>query len=191
MILSIEPFSKPPPPSPVESPTACSLIHRALNSHLFLWARVDTVAHAPSRSMAKDAVDVLRHVVLMQLQPRSPSGAKDCSKPWAPPQRALQQRFQVLRSSLPGKLVGVRARFRLMVCVWASIGRVWTRHLAPAAPASRPSLPTQFLDCACHSDSALQFLSLPFALDGVRVGLPLQGSGLCRLFRLSLGRSVR
>ena len=59
----------------------------------------------------------------------------------------------------------------------ASIGLVWTRHLAPAAPASRPSLPSQFLDCACHSDSAMQFLSLPSALNGVRVGLPLQGSG--------------
>ena len=35
----------------------------------------------------------------------------------------------------------------------ASIGQVWTHHLAPAAPASRPSLPTQFHDCACHSDS--------------------------------------
>ena len=45
----------------------------------------------------------------------------------------------------------------------ASIGQVWTRHLAPAAPASRPSLPTQFLDCACHADSALQFVSLPSA----------------------------
>ena len=61
--------------------------------------------------------------------------------------------------------------------VQASIGQVWTRHLAPAAPASRPSLPTQFLDCACHSDSAMQFLSLSSALNGARVGLPLQGSG--------------
>ena len=69
----------------------------------------------------------------------------------------------------------------------ASIGQVCTRHLAPAAPASRPSLPTQFHDCACHSDSALQFYSLPSALNGVRVGLPLQGSGLCRLFGLSFG----
>ena len=41
---------------------------------------------------------------------------------------------------------------------WASIGQVWTRHLAPAAPASRPSLPTQFHDCSCHADSALQFV---------------------------------
>ena len=41
---------------------------------------------------------------------------------------------------------------------------------------------TQFLDCACHSDSALQFLSLPSALNGVRVGLLLQGYGLCRLW---------
>ena len=73
----------------------------------------------------------------------------------------------------------------------ASKGQVWTRHLAPAAPASRPSLPTQFHDCACHSDSAMQFLSLPSALNGVRVGLLPQGSGLCRLFGLSLGRSVR
>ena len=40
----------------------------------------------------------------------------------------------------------------------ASIGQVWTRHLAPAAPASRPSLPTQFHDCSCHADSALQFV---------------------------------
>ena len=39
----------------------------------------------------------------------------------------------------------------------ASIGQVWTRHLAPAAPASRPSLPTQFHDCSCHADSVLQF----------------------------------
>ena len=54
----------------------------------------------------------------------------------------------------------------------ASIGQVWTRHLAPAAPASRPSSPSQFLDCACHSDSALQFLSLPSALNGVGGGLP-------------------
>ena len=37
----------------------------------------------------------------------------------------------------------------------------------------------------------MQFLSLPSALNGVRVGLPLQGSGLCRLCGLSLGRSVR
>jgi hypothetical protein len=44
----------------------------------------------------------------------------------------------------------------------SSIGQVWTRHLAPATPASRPSLPTQFHDCACHADSALQFLSLPW-----------------------------
>ena len=72
-----------------------------------------------------------------------------------------------------------------------SIGQVWTRHLAPAAPASQPSLPTQFHDCACHADSALQFLSLPSALNGVRVGLHLQGSGLCRLFGLSSGRSVK
>ena len=42
--------------------------------------------------------------------------------------------------------------------VGASIGQVWTRHLAPAAPASRPSLPTQFHDCSCHADSALQFV---------------------------------
>ena len=41
---------------------------------------------------------------------------------------------------------------------WASIGHVWTRHLAPAAPASRPSSPSQFHDCPCHADSALQFL---------------------------------
>ena len=39
----------------------------------------------------------------------------------------------------------------------ASIGQVWTRHLAPAAPASQPSLPTQFHDCSCHADSVLQF----------------------------------
>ena len=71
------------------------------------------------------------------------------------------------------------------------MGQVWTRHLAPAAPASRPSLPTQCHDCACHADSALQFLSLPSALNGVRVGLHLQGSGLCRLFGLSSGRSVK
>ena len=49
----------------------------------------------------------------------------------------------------------------MVTLVWGgSIGQVWTRHLAPAAPASRPSLPTQFHDCACHTDSALQFLSL-------------------------------
>ena len=52
----------------------------------------------------------------------------------------------------------------------ASIGQVWTRHLAPAAPASRPSLPTQFHDCACHSDSAMLFLSLPSALNGNELG---------------------
>ena len=40
----------------------------------------------------------------------------------------------------------------------ASIGQVWTCHLAPAAPASRPSSPTQFHDCSCHADSALQFV---------------------------------
>ena len=40
----------------------------------------------------------------------------------------------------------------------ASIGQVWTRHLAPAAPASRPSSPSQFHDCLCHADSALQFV---------------------------------
>ena len=40
----------------------------------------------------------------------------------------------------------------------ASIGQVWTRHLAPAAPASRPSSPTQFHVCPCHADSALQFV---------------------------------
>ena len=40
----------------------------------------------------------------------------------------------------------------------ASIGQVWTRHLAPAAPASRPSSPSQFHDCSCHADSALQFV---------------------------------
>ena len=40
----------------------------------------------------------------------------------------------------------------------ASIGQVWTRHLAPAAPASRPSSPSQFHDCPCHADSALQFV---------------------------------
>ena len=48
---------------------------------------------------------------------------------------------------------------QLSVKTWgASKGQVWTRHLAPAAPASQPSLPTQFHDCACHTDSALQFL---------------------------------
>ena len=76
-------------------------------------------------------------------------------------------------------------------CVWASIGKVWPRHLAPAAPASRPSLPTQFYNCACHADGATQFLSLPSELNGARVGLHLQGSGLCCLFGLSSGRSVR
>ena len=40
----------------------------------------------------------------------------------------------------------------------ASIGQVWTRHLAPAAPASRPSSPSQFHACPCHADSALQFV---------------------------------
>ena len=40
----------------------------------------------------------------------------------------------------------------------ASIGQVWTRHLAPAAPASRPSSPSQFHDCPCHADTALQFV---------------------------------
>ena len=40
----------------------------------------------------------------------------------------------------------------------ASIGQVWTRHLAPAAPASRPSSPSQCHDCPCHADSALQFV---------------------------------
>ena len=40
----------------------------------------------------------------------------------------------------------------------ASIGQVWTRHLAPAAPASRPSSPSQFHGCLCHADSALQFV---------------------------------
>ena len=60
----------------------------------------------------------------------------------------------------------------------ASIGQVWTRHLAPAAPASRPSSPSQFHDCACHSDSALQFLSLPSALNGRPLGRsPLGGGG--------------
>ena len=44
------------------------------------------------------------------------------------------------------------------VARWASIGQVWTRHLAPAAPASRPSSPSQFHDCPCHADSALQFV---------------------------------
>ena len=58
-----------------------------------------------------------------------------------------------------------------------SIGQVCTRHCAPAAPASRPSSPTQFHDCPCHADRS----SLPSFLDGVRVGLLLQGSGHCRL----------
>ena len=43
----------------------------------------------------------------------------------------------------------------------ASIGQVWTRHLAPAAPASQPSSPSQFHDCACHADSALPFCPFP------------------------------
>ena len=43
----------------------------------------------------------------------------------------------------------------------ASIGQVWTRHLAPAAPASRPSSPTQFHECSCHADSALHFCPFP------------------------------
>ena len=40
----------------------------------------------------------------------------------------------------------------------SSIGQVCTRHCAPAAPASRPSSPTQFHDCPCHADSASQFV---------------------------------
>ena len=71
----------------------------------------------------------------------------------------------------------------------ASKGQVWTRHLAPAAPASRPSLPTQFHDCACHADSALQFLSLPSALSRASAGVRLSGSRLCRRCGLTSGRS--
>ena len=59
----------------------------------------------------------------------------------------------------------------------ASIGQVCTRHCAPAVPGSRPSSPTQIHDCPCHADSS----SLPSSLDGVRVGVLLQGSGHCRL----------
>ena len=59
----------------------------------------------------------------------------------------------------------------------ASIGQVCTRHCAPAAPASRPSSPTRIHDCPCHADSS----SLPSFLEGVGVGLLLQGSGHCRL----------
>ena len=33
---------------------------------------------------------------------------------------------------------------------WASKGQVWTRHLAPAAPAARPSSPSQFHVCPVH-----------------------------------------
>ena len=58
-----------------------------------------------------------------------------------------------------------------------SIGQVCTRHCAPAAPGSRPSSPTQIHDCPCHAHS----WSLPSSLDGIRVGLLLQGSGHCRL----------
>ena len=92
------------------------------------------------------------------------------------PKRTLPPQVRPKAARLPQRQ-RCPARCSHKYCQWgASIGQVWTRHLAPAAPASRPSLPTQFHDCACHADSALQFLSLPSALNEVRVGLHLQGS---------------
>ena len=55
-------------------------------------------------------------------------------------------------------------------------GQVWTCHQAPTAPATRPSLPTQFHLCACLRDSSIQFISLTSA-NGVRAGGVLLGSG--------------
>ena len=60
-------------------------------------------------------------------------------------------------------------------------GQVWTRHLAPAAPAPRPSSPLQF-QCICRG--AAMFAPLYWSLASlVRVsgGLLVAGSGLYRL----------
>ena len=73
-----------------------------------------------------------------------PPGPGGCEAPAAPIEICLT------RDNSCGGVVGHSIR-------GASIGQVWTRHLAPAAPASRPSLPTQFHDCSCHADSVLQF----------------------------------
>ena len=59
-------------------------------------------------------------------------------------------------------------------------GQVWTRHEAPAAPASRPSLPSQFHRCSCLSASSIQFRSLT-SRNRVRAGGRLLGSGHYRL----------
>ena len=72
----------------------------------------------------------------------------------------------------------------------ATNGQVWTRHLAPAAPAPRPSSPLQF-QCMCRA--AAMFAPLCWSLTSlVRVsgGQLAAGSGLYRLLPgLGLGRS--
>ena len=72
---------------------------------------------------------------------------------------------------------------------WATNGQVWTRHLAPAAPAPRPSSPLQF-QCICRG--AAMFAPLCWSLTSlVRVtgGQLAAGSGLYRLLPgLGLGR---
>ena len=58
-----------------------------------------------------------------------------------------------------------------MASRWASKGQVWTRYLAPAAPAfTRPSLPSQFIAClAGHL--------IVYWLTAINPSLPVWGKG--------------
>ena len=49
---------------------------------------------------------------------------------------------------------------------WGLNGQVWTRHLAPAASASRPSLPSPFHSCSCLLDNSIQCHSLGVGVRG-------------------------
>ena len=72
----------------------------------------------------------------------------------------------------------------------ATNGQVWTRHLAPAAPAPRPSSPLQF-QCICRG--AAMFAPLCWSLASlVRVsgGQLAAGSGLYRLLEGEGGGEV-
>ena len=71
----------------------------------------------------------------------------------------------------------------VMVCVWASIGQVWTRHTSSLQPRLPHDLHRQLSSMIVRvTQTVLCSSSLPSSLDVVRVGLLLLGSGHCRLW---------
>jgi len=63
---------------------------------------------------------------------------------------------QIWKTESDGSLTPHGYHSRAVTIQEAAKGQVWTRHLAPAAPASRPSLPSQFHLCPLHPQPTLQ-----------------------------------